>query len=316
MSESVPSSSPKQNRSKAGLFLHPVFLISLFILLVNDFYWKYQHANWLTGKLSDFAGLIVLPVFCRVLFWGLSKKMILLACALFFIWWKSPLSQPLIELLNRQLHWPVYRVVDYTDLAALAVLPLTAYLSPKSLRLQTAGVVCLRWGIGLVTFFSLCSTSVYRNLFQAHPASEDIYFGESFTEKRSAEAVLQTLRDKGIACRRDSVMYYPVTNQNRLYYKVERQNDSGFAWQPVSAHADSTLYVRWEGIPYYLIPEYHTEDRTFRNIRFSLSENRKKTKTTITIQMFQSNGLKGYVSWDRKTKKDYKKIFATLFSAQ
>lgn len=50
---------------KATFLLHPVFVISLFVFITNDFYWKYTYANWLTGKLSDVAGLIVLPLLLR-----------------------------------------------------------------------------------------------------------------------------------------------------------------------------------------------------------------------------------------------------------
>lgn len=300
--------------NKASLLLHPFFVGSLAVLLSNDCWGKYAFPGLLTGKLSDFVGLIVLPVFCRVLFPSLSKKHILLTVALFFIWFKSPLSQPLLNTINQFSYWPVNRVVDYSDLVALCVLPLAVRIQPKTIRLQTTGFFFLRWALGAITFFSLCSTSVYRGLFQAHPAMDDVYFGESITIKRPAEEVLRNLEAKEIYYRRDSVMFYPITNQDKLYYKTKADTDTAITWQPVSMKMDSTLYVRWEGVPYYFIPEYHSEDRTIRNIRFTLSENRKKTKTTITIQMFQADGLRSYVAWDRKMKKEYKTIFARLFS--
>ena len=301
-------------KTKASLLLHPFFLGCLAILLLNDFYLKYGFPGFLTGKLSDFAGLIVLPVYCRALFPSLSKKFILIGTALFFVWWKSPASQPLINVINQYLPWTVQRVVDYSDLIALSILPLAAFITPKTLRLQNTGVPVLRWALGLVAFFSLCSTSVYRNFFQAHPAMDDVYFGESITVNRTALAVLQILDDKVLVYRRDSVVYYPITNQDKLYYKTKAEHDTGTAWQPVSMKMDSTLYVRWEGTPFYLIPEYRTEDRTVQDVRFTLSENRKKTKTTITIQMFKADGLRGYVAWDRKLKRQYRNIFASLFS--
>ncbi|HEV7329775.1 MAG TPA: hypothetical protein VGN63_01945 [Flavisolibacter sp.] len=301
-------------KTRASLLLHPLFIGSLLILLLNDFWAKYAYPGMLTGKLSDFAGLMVLPVFCRVLFPALSNKIILIGTALFFAWWKSPLSQPLINFINEYSQWKVQRVVDYTDLIALSVLPLVVNITPKSIHLHNTGAVCLRWTLGLLSFFSLCSTSVYRGLFQAHPFSDDIYFDESFSVEGSAEAVLQALESKGIKYRRDSVMYYPVTNQNNLYYKTQDANDSGIAWHPVSTKPDSTLYIRQQGFPYYLIPAYKTSNRTFRNIRFTLSENRKKTKTAVTIKTFQTEGLSGYVNWDKKTRKRYKQDFAAVFS--
>jgi hypothetical protein len=227
-----------------------------------------------------------------------------------------PLSQPVIAIANNYFYLPVHRVVDYSDLLAIFVLPFVAQIKPKSLHLPMTGVYCVRWIVGFVTFFSLCSTSVYRPLFQAHPAIDDIYFNESFTAKRSAVAVLQALREKGITYRRDSVMYYPITNQQQLYYRLPIKSDSVFAWQQVSQKPDSTLYVRWEGMPYYLIPFYQSGTRTIRNIRFSLSENKNATKSKITIQMFHADGVSRYMHWDRKTRNAYKEIFEKLFSAQ
>src|SRR5215218_2765448 len=101
--------------AKASLLLHPVFISSLILLLLNDFYWKYEYGNWLTGKLSDVAGFIVLPVFCRVIFPSVSRLKIAVASIAFFVWWKSPLSQFAIDYLNTSFQWPIRRVVDYSD---------------------------------------------------------------------------------------------------------------------------------------------------------------------------------------------------------
>ncbi len=39
--------------SKQSLLLHPFFIASVLLLLLNDFYLKYAYHNLLTGKLSD-----------------------------------------------------------------------------------------------------------------------------------------------------------------------------------------------------------------------------------------------------------------------
>lgn len=44
------------------------FLLALTLLLLNDFVLKETFANWFTGKLSDFAGLFVFPLFWITLF--------------------------------------------------------------------------------------------------------------------------------------------------------------------------------------------------------------------------------------------------------
>src|SRR6185436_5470958 len=45
-----------------GRLLHPVVLASIALFVVNDHVFKPAHPGWLTGKLSDVAGLIFFPV--------------------------------------------------------------------------------------------------------------------------------------------------------------------------------------------------------------------------------------------------------------
>jgi len=42
--------------------LHPIALASIAVLLINDHYLKLHHPSWLTGKLSDAAGLVFFPL--------------------------------------------------------------------------------------------------------------------------------------------------------------------------------------------------------------------------------------------------------------
>lgn len=43
--------------------LHPVSLAAIAVLVLNDHWWKAALHNTLTGKLSDFAGLVFFPLF-------------------------------------------------------------------------------------------------------------------------------------------------------------------------------------------------------------------------------------------------------------
>lgn len=51
-----------RGRLASRLMLHPVLLIALLILIVNDHVLKAAYPGWLTGKLSDFTGLVVFPL--------------------------------------------------------------------------------------------------------------------------------------------------------------------------------------------------------------------------------------------------------------
>jgi hypothetical protein len=129
--------------------LNPIFLIGLLILALNDHLFKYEYGNWLTGKLSDFAGVLILPFFLKFLFGG-SKRAVIAATVLLFTWWKSPWSQPAIELYNGFSPIGTGRVVDYTDLIAFTVLPLTWYAMKYIDQLAFAPRVQQSWASLLV----------------------------------------------------------------------------------------------------------------------------------------------------------------------
>ena len=44
-------------------FVHPLPLLTVGVLWLNDHWLKRAHPSWLTGKLSDFAGLFFFPLF-------------------------------------------------------------------------------------------------------------------------------------------------------------------------------------------------------------------------------------------------------------
>lgn len=111
------------------LLLHPLYLLALFLLLVNDHYLKAAYGNWITGKLSDFAGLFAFAVFVELArrsfkatppssgrWWGIFTA------GIFFAWFKSPLSEQALLTVSELTGNTFSRVVDYTDLWALSML--------------------------------------------------------------------------------------------------------------------------------------------------------------------------------------------------
>ena len=102
----------------------PGFVSGLFLLLLNDFVLKEQFHNGLTGKLSDFAGLFVFPLFWSA-FFPRRKALIYVSSAVLFGFWKSGHSQFLIEGWNSLPFFGIQRTVDYSDLWALLILPLS-----------------------------------------------------------------------------------------------------------------------------------------------------------------------------------------------
>jgi hypothetical protein len=138
------------------------FLISLFLLLLNDLYLKAAFHNVFTGKLSDFCGLFIFPIFWSALF-PARKQAVYILTALFFIYWKSSHSDPFIQLFSEYL-FTVQRTIDLSDLFALIVLPLSWYVQslPQKRTYFNPELAAL------IVFFSFCATS--------KPRPPSIYF--------------------------------------------------------------------------------------------------------------------------------------------
>lgn len=122
----------QRNTNTTSILISPGFVIGLGLLLLNDFVFKATFHNWLTGKLSDFAGLFIFPLFFAA-FFPEQKKWIYWGTAVGFVFWKSEFSQGFIDLWNTQPYYHIDRVVDYSDLIALLVLPLS-YLYARQSR--------------------------------------------------------------------------------------------------------------------------------------------------------------------------------------
>ncbi|MFG1994290.1 hypothetical protein ACGFJ7_30390 [Actinoplanes sp. NPDC048988] len=60
-------------RAALSWLIHPVTVLGLGLLLFNDHYLKAAHPSWLTGKLSDAAGLVMAPALLAVLLTPLVK---------------------------------------------------------------------------------------------------------------------------------------------------------------------------------------------------------------------------------------------------
>lgn len=131
------------NSLKQKVFLSPVFLGGLFLLLLNDFYLKVEFHNFLTGKISDFAGLFIFPLFFAA-FVPKRRLEIYFLTGFFFIFWKSPFSQSLIDSINNFGILRIGRTIDYTDLVALLILPISFFyfrIKIKQVKTFSASVV-------------------------------------------------------------------------------------------------------------------------------------------------------------------------------
>ncbi|HVE78145.1 MAG TPA: hypothetical protein VNA89_04770 [Gemmatimonadaceae bacterium] len=135
-----------------GLLTSPAFLAALGLLVLNDRYLKAHHSGWITGKLSDVAGLFAFALFWTALL-PRGRRAVHVAVGVGFALWKTPAAAPAIAAWNAVMPFAVGRVVDYSDWLALLVLPLSAWYArrhserpaelprPARLRLRDAVVI-------------------------------------------------------------------------------------------------------------------------------------------------------------------------------
>lgn len=135
-----------------------LFLLGLVVLVLNDHYFKLAYPNWFTGKISDFAGLLILPVFLS----AISGRSIVLNCflsALVFTVWKSPLVEPLITVGNT-MGIPFHRTIDFTDLMALSILPFSYWYIITIPSTKPISQKLTINALALISFIGLTSTSM------------------------------------------------------------------------------------------------------------------------------------------------------------
>jgi hypothetical protein len=138
------------------------FLVSLVALLLNDSWLKGSYPGLVTGKLSDFAGVALVGLLLLA-FDSTHPIRTMTAIAVTFAWWKSPLSQWAIDAFNAHSPLVIGRIVDYTDLVAVAVLPAVASVARCPFAFQIPGETLRRIlvvPVAALTILGVMATSV------------------------------------------------------------------------------------------------------------------------------------------------------------
>lgn len=150
-------------KNRAHFLLNIVFITGLLLLAFNDHFLKETYGNWMTGKLSDFAGVLILPLFLKYLT-GWRNGFVIALTVIFFTWFKSPLSTGVLDAINSFGFVHLARVVDYTDLLSFAVLPLSWWTLRNPERfgfgeLTVPGRALVRYGMLPLCLFLFVATS-------------------------------------------------------------------------------------------------------------------------------------------------------------
>ena len=157
----------------------PLFYLSAALLCCNDFVWKSQFHNALTGKLSDFAGIALWVLFWEAWLPQRFRAHLYITSALFFVWFKSPLSEFFLQFLH------LGRVVDYTDLWALLVLlPLYYYNKNTSFVTWQPTVAGSVFALFLFGATSIDNPNEYENLFACEPYNFGVSHSDDTIKQR------------------------------------------------------------------------------------------------------------------------------------
>ncbi len=137
------------NRGRGAGLLHPGVIVAVLVLLINDHYLKAAAPGFITGKLSDAAGLAYFPLFLQALWeWcggGVSKRVLRVCCAATVLVFSSVKTIPLChDLYEVGLGWLQYPVRAWIGASAPARVALQ--MDPWDLLALPAVGLAWRWG--------------------------------------------------------------------------------------------------------------------------------------------------------------------------
>ena len=173
-----------------SLFTANYFILSLFLLLLNDFYLKYEFHNFITGKLSDFSGLFIFPYFISVFFANKTKEIYIFTFVL-FIFWKLEISEQFIKFISKITDFAFYRTVDLSDLIALSILPFSFNYFHSQNKVQKNNKnssFALNSLIGVITVYSFLADTNPRQEVKVKIKSK-----KEFKIQSSKEQILNSL---------------------------------------------------------------------------------------------------------------------------
>ncbi|WP_378173297.1 hypothetical protein [Aquimarina sp. SS2-1] len=253
---------------KTEYILNPLFIVSLAILLLNDFYLKYAYHNWMTGKLSDVFGIIVFALFFTS-FVTSGKKYIFILTAVLFGFWKTPLSQFIIDFWNSFQIIQYTRVIDYTDIVCLLILVPVYRFNPSISQIDTKTKLfkTIKYVICGITVFAIMSTSQMR-----YPLPNSFKLNKYITVKMPKDSLLNQLKT-------DSIYF----------------------------EKNGSLIIKKDTLEKYILKNVVLNYDTIQRITIGLKDKRKKTHIYLdSIKINENKGNYYFFTYDKKWLKRYR----------
>ncbi len=166
---------------------------------------KYQLSNWFLSKTPISSDSLIFPMFLQFVFPRLSRlRLSVFLTGIFFIFWKLPLSTPFITAYNSIAIIPITRVVDYSDLMALSVLPLAYYFIQRIDRYRIGNLppAVLTWLVAIPASVVFMATEPPIKYYM-RPGG-DIHIGKSYGLNISREEALAKLKAEGWSIQPDT----------------------------------------------------------------------------------------------------------------
>jgi hypothetical protein len=174
----------------------PWFGVAVITLLLNDCLFKYIYPGFITGKLSDLAGLLIVGALVGTLLRPVVIVPLVVGLGGFFVWWKSDLSASFVATVG-QWGFPLGRIVDPTDLIALVALPAGVLLARAAIRPKkpmpriSRGTAIV---FGALTLLGVSGTSQLpvRDEYQIRGRDPSLNLDTTTIEARIAEILLRS----------------------------------------------------------------------------------------------------------------------------
>jgi hypothetical protein len=293
-------------KNKLQLLLHPVFILSLACLLLNDIYWKYEYHNWLTGKISDLTGLFVLSVFLSAFFHRHTIS-VYIGIAIFFIWWKSPLSQPIIDILNRSLDLSFKRTIDYTDLFVIPFILAAGLLKPPAYNFSLANRLAIYF-VSAVCLVAFCSTSYYRKFMISPDMGPRINYNETYSSRFNQEHILYKLDSMQLAYQVDSFTTVPLSFYGGSILIKDRDSGRTNMMIITPEQKDTAAYFRINERPYIAIYNLKIKDVVIPQVNIRVTTYVRTSDINLESIILDDEQIHEYYQKMSKNKKKFRKL--------
>ncbi|NVO04301.1 MAG: hypothetical protein HXX09_16530, partial [Bacteroidetes bacterium] len=246
--------------------------------------------------------------------------------AFIFIFWKSPFSEPFIGFWNNLSLFRISRIVDYTDLMALIVLPFSFVIENQKERLKTLTINPIFPLI--LAAFSFMATSYQKNF--DYNKTYDFSFSKTELVKR-----INNLKTDSI----NHVLPLSLNIKNSNYFRLEG-SDTSFSYvskyelridtlyKGKTKEIDTILkykipnidtnYVSKSGVFFYNIPvkKYMKESKTgyCDFVKAMLKLNGNETSSSLTILKIFTGNCMGM--FEKKAQKNEKENLLNAFEEE